>query len=329
MISRWMKMETRSENLGQDLKAWAADQLHVEPGTAPEKIRAAYLRQLQDKNGGPNLAAREALLILTGRTNAARPTLALEATEQKLHVEIDRFASRFFSMAIADRRAEWERLRSCGQGFVRVDCRLAALRPGLYIVVPRLEPNTEQSALVSMICELFTLQPVARAARRQTILADALRGGRGSRWIRAANLLRQNHKAIAALEPELIGRLADAEALAEEQQRLAAKMRKLARPPAASGSGSGSNLKWAWIMLVVVGILIRAATSTAPPNRIIRQTPAFQPASRPDLDEFLKNKKFRIVKNGDKMEIKVVPDEEPVLPDKKAAEPPKNKQDSP
>src|SRR5262249_642073 len=118
----------------------------------------------------------------------------------------------------------------------------------------------------------------------------------------------------------------DAEALANEQQQVAAKMRKLARPPANSASGSGSNYKWVWIILVVAGFLARAVSnpsSNAPSNKQFLPPPSIQQAPLPKLDEFLKNKKFRFVEKDGKMKIEAVPDDE------KAAAPPEKIKDSP
>src|SRR5580658_3091233 len=140
-------MASRSESLAQDLKAWAADQLHLEPECAQAQARAAFLRQVQLDNGEVGPAPREALLILTGRSHAARPALALAAAEESLQRELDDFAARFFSLGIGDRKAEWARLKARGQGFVRADMRLAALRVGLDITLPVFGSGTKVEKL--------------------------------------------------------------------------------------------------------------------------------------------------------------------------------------
>jgi hypothetical protein len=245
-------MATRSRTLGQDLKAWAADQLQVDTNAPPEHVRAAYLRQVQHENGAPNLTAREALLILTGRTNAARPALALEAAEEALRREVDDFASRFFSLAIAERTAEWENLKARGQGFVRVDARLTALRPGIHIVLPPLDNDSQIGELVSAVGKLFVLRPAARAAARQALLNDANRQGSWHAWAEAAQMLRKNHKAIAVLEPDLIARLADARVLAKQKAQLNRKMQKAA-PRAEAVGAAGKSYSWGWVAAAVLG----------------------------------------------------------------------------
>jgi hypothetical protein len=191
-------MTPSRESLGQDLKAWAADQLHVSAGSSPEEVRAAYLRRVQHNNGGPNLSAREALLILTGRASAARPALALEAAEEKLHGEVEAFADRFFAFPIAERKAQWDRLWARGQGLVRVAARLTALQPGIYIIVPHLDRNSPLGQLTWAACKSFVLRAAARAAYRRAFLDDADRQRQWQAWKQAALYLRSNHRALAA-----------------------------------------------------------------------------------------------------------------------------------
>jgi hypothetical protein len=320
---------TPPENLGQDLKAWAADLLQVEPAAAPAAVRAAYYRQVQRDNGVINLPAREALLILTGRHNAARPTLALDFAEEKLRREVDAFASRFFSLAIADRRAEWDRLKARGRGFVRVDARLAALRPGLWVVLPALNPEFAEAQLLALVTELFVLRPSARAARRQTFLAKAGRPGSRPFWGRAATALRNHHKAVAALEPELIARLADAEVRAEEKHQLGRKMQQAARPePAAAGSGQ-SRSRWWWpaaivailSLLRVLGSSMSSSSSSSPPPA---PQPAFQaPAPQFNPNQLPRGQKVQKWKDGDQWRLKVAPKAEAM------GDAPRDKQDPP
>ena len=59
-----------SKSLSRDLETWAATQLQIETGATEAQIRSAYLRLALHENSAANLSAREAFLILTGRTNA-------------------------------------------------------------------------------------------------------------------------------------------------------------------------------------------------------------------------------------------------------------------
>lgn len=293
-------MGTRSRTLGHDLKAWAADQLQVDLGAPPEHVRAAYLRKVQHENGSPNLTAREALLILTGRTNAARPALALEAAEEALRREVDDFASRFFSLPIAERKAEWEYLQMRGQGFVRVDARLTSLRPGLHIALPQVDRDPHVAELVSAVARLFVLRPAARAAARQTLVNDANRQGTWRVWADAAQRLRRNHKAIAVLEPDLIARLADDRTLAKQKAELHRKMKKAV--PAAETAGSGGRTyTLGWVAAALLGCMMclrilgtgtsSSKTNFAPPPKApdfilenINKDRVFRGENRPELD---------------------------------------------
>jgi hypothetical protein len=272
-------MATPSDSLGQDLRAWAADQLQVAVNALPETVRAAYLRSVEHDNGAPNLHAREALLILTGHTNAARPVLALEGVEDDLQRETDDFAARFFTLAAEERKTTWDRLHARGQGFVRVAARLAALRPGLWVDLPDLDRHTDLGRLAALVCQLFTLRPLARAARRHAFLAGVKREGKWELWARAANRLRAAHGALAALEPEFISQLADVEARVEKTQQLQERMRQVARSAPAPQKKTG----WWPIALVVFVVLgaLRAFNSGAPssPPRTI------PPLQRPNLQD--------------------------------------------
>jgi hypothetical protein len=287
-------MATRSESLGQDLKAWAADQLQVAVGSAPPEVRAGYLRQTRNEFGAPNLNAREALLILTGRT-CARPALALEAAELQLHREMDDFASRFFSLPIAERKAEWERLHIRGRGFVRVDARLEALRPGIYIMVPHFDPDSLMAELTSVICELFVLRPQARAARRQDFSRESQSARQGSRLIKAAKSLRKQHAAIAALEPELIARLADSKTLVRQQKKLGRRMRRVGWSPRTKMSA------WQVIFVVcVIGGVFLGAFKAAPPPKKFPFQQNFNDPRLPNykwVPEFDPNDKNKIIKS--------------------------------
>jgi hypothetical protein len=275
---------TNPATLGQDLKAWAADQLQVEPGAPPGQVRAAFLRQVQTENGTVDLAAREALLILVGRPNAARPGLALEAAELALDRAVDEFASRFFALGIAERKVVWEGLKARGQGFVRVDARLAALRPGLYLVLPPLDRHSPAGQLVSAIRKLFVLRPADRAAARQAWLneADSLRQWQA--WVEAARQLRRDHPATAELEPELMSRLADAQVVAEQKAKLNHRMRQAARAETAGAAKQGNSRWWAWSVAVACLTCARLACTGPFSSR-----PEVPPNERRDVNFDLKD----------------------------------------
>ena len=297
-------MAGRSENLAHDLKAWAADQLHVGPDCAPAQIRAAFLRRVHLDNGALNLAAREALLILTGR-NAARPALALEAAEEKLQLEVDDFATRFFSLAIAERRDEWTRLRARGQGFVRVDARLAALRVGLDVILPSFQRDTPAQHLVSIVGELFVLRPAARSARRKVVLDEVKPSGQLNAWARAAVLLRTTYSA-AALEPELLAALAESTERVDDKRQLNRTMRK-AVDPAPAGR---PNKSWLWVIVVIAGFASKMFLSldrTPPgPNPNVAPVPEFNAPRNFDAKDLLKNLKFKKAKDGQGWELEAV-----------------------
>ncbi len=271
------------------------------------------------------------MLILTGRGNAARPTLALQAAEEKLQREIDDYASRFFSLPIAERKAEWESLQARGQGFVCVAARLAALRPGIYIVMPYFERESV-SQVAALACKLFVLRPSARSAARQAALDQAKGQDKWPLWNKAADFLRAKHPAIAALEPRLIAKLADGDVEAEERRRLQRQMRKAARTAAAANKTPQSWGKW--VAIIVVIMLLRGfasmVSSTKPNPGFNPNQPAFKAPPPIDLDEFLRKNNVQFPKVQDNGNIKFGPDEPVLDKDKGIPKPvPKDKQDPP
>jgi hypothetical protein len=293
-----MTMPGPAESLGHDLEAWAAEELRIDVSAPAEAVRAAYLRQVEHDNGGPNLSAREALLILTGRSSAARPVLALETAEQGLQQEVDAFAARFFKLGLAERKAEWEQLRGRGRGLARIEARLAALRLGLDIVLPQLHPDLPLGQLMTLVCELFVLRPAARAALRHTRLQEIHRGQDVTAWMQAATALRKSHAAIAALEPELVARLADGVKRKAEQRKLNRKMHNKALL-----AGVGSNRTYLWILLVVLlgasSTLSRIATDVNKASRSAPQKTEIVPrhlendGQGKDLNQFIDKLKKR------------------------------------
>jgi hypothetical protein len=262
-------MTTRPSTLGDDLKAWAYDQLGVKPGFGADEVLRAYLRQVQHDNGNPNLTARDALLILTRQLKSARPTLALEAAEEALQRAVDDFAGRFFGLSVADRQAEWENLKARGQGFVRVDARLSALRAGVASVVPNAQGDPALGELIATISRLFVLRPAARAAARQAWLHEAHQSGQWDALVTVAVRLRQRDPALTALEPELLAALVDGRASAAERAQLQRRMRKAAktRPAAASVTGNGSSWVWRLAPFAILFFCSRVGSCNSWQNR--------------------------------------------------------------
>jgi hypothetical protein len=262
------------DTLGQDLRAWAADELQVEPTASPEAVRAAYYRQVQRDNGAVNLPAREALLILISRNGAARPTLALEDVEDDLLGELDEFAGRFFSLPVAERTARWQNLMARGQWFVRAGARLDALRAGLDVVVPEFGGDSPLGPLAALVCELFVLRPQDRAARRDQFAAE-MEECQGDRWQKenwssAALTLRNDHPAIANLDPLLISHFTGE--WQDEKRKVARRLR--VRKFVGRLSLAWSAVKWCgsllwaltlllgaclWFALVVCGVVVGVA----------------------------------------------------------------------
>ncbi|HZZ81703.1 MAG TPA: hypothetical protein VFE62_24590 [Gemmataceae bacterium] len=279
-------MMKRADNLSQELKAWAANELQVTPECTPAEARAAFLRLMRFDNGVINLGMREAMLLLTGRARGIRPTLAMEAVEQKIANEVEDFAHRFFTMPLGERRAEWARLRACGQGFPRVDARLAGLKPGLDVTLPKYPNDEPATKLAETIGELFVLRSAARAARRQSFLEEARRSRDGA-WARAARTLQSLHP-VAELDPEVLSRLCQGSTCAD-QKELNRNMRKADATVATVANdpgGGGGTSRWPWAIVVVIGLtVVRLLASSRTPPAPNVPPPAPPQFNRPDFNK--------------------------------------------
>jgi hypothetical protein len=128
---------------------------------------------------------------------------------------------------------------------------LTALRASLEVAQPYSADDPQLGELVATVCKLFVQRPAARAAARQAWLHEAQQDGQWQMWVQAAQRLRKRYPALAALEPEVLARLADSRALASEKAQLQRSMRKAARaaPTAASGQGKAS---WWWLPAAIM-----------------------------------------------------------------------------
>lgn len=210
---------------GTAWKAWAAQQLGVDAGAAPDEVRAAFLRRAWEGSGIQDPADRAALLVLDGRCGDRMALLSVPAAEADLDRAVEAFAGRFFTLAPRERQEAWGRLRARAEGFVRATARLTALCPGLGTAVPDCDSDPALARLAAAVCELFVLRPLARSQRRQAVLeVDAAPPARAA-WVAAANELRKRHRDLARLEPELLARLASEDQRLKLKERLNRKMR--------------------------------------------------------------------------------------------------------
>ena len=125
-------------------------------------------------------------------------------TEPGLSVaeRVEDFARQFWSLAPAERAAEWMALSR--QARDAAASRLLALQPGLEVATHALsDPDAEEVAVLAR--ELFLLPPRERAVRRnEWLLANASRHGELAQAVKPITRLRPD---LVALDPQLFARL--------------------------------------------------------------------------------------------------------------------------
>ncbi len=256
---------------------WAARSLGLPEGIDEASARASLLREVAADGFVPPLSRQTAWTTLCN-PSAAPPDAARRAAEVRLGGEIDDFAAEFFDLPPAERNRRWQALAARAAGTAPFVARLAALEPGLNVVLPS-ESDPKVSRLATAIASLFVLAPLARATQRQAIF-NGMKTDMAD-WEAAARVVDKKAPAVAALDPQLMdaikswrklqGRLEQARAGARVRPRSTAKVAAAPAPTPSGGSGlSGRAL--IWIAFVVIGGGAKvcsglSSNSSTPPQR--------------------------------------------------------------
>jgi hypothetical protein len=246
---------------------WAAEELGVAAGAAPDVVRGAFLRRLAETDFVPPPAALRAYRHLAeGRPLRAENACAehvLLAEEDRLRTEVEDFAEQFFTLAPPERRQRWLALTERCRWSPPLAARLLGLEAGLGVdlsEVPDADPLAAR--LARQVGELFVLRPADRAQRRRAFLARM--GGEADAWERAARRLDESHPAVASLAPELLDRLMEWSATQKELARARKRPRRGASAAGTSGPSGGSGggrFPWYVIFFIIMGLswLVRSA----------------------------------------------------------------------
>jgi hypothetical protein len=249
-----------------DLAGWARRKLAVGENLTPTAGHARILRDLATASLVPSTDWHEAFeIIYRPARGCYRSGRGLWDEEARLRNDVEAFATEFFRLEPLIRRDRWETLAGECQAFPRLAARLECLRPGLDVAVAPVSPKEDQLRwLVEHATELFILRPPERAARRQTLLAEL--GDKASTLEGATRQLQKRFPELAALEPNLIGRLAT-------WSKIEKSVRKAAKRQGGGTSGtsrSGAGLTWVGVLVAMVllrGLSYLSHTST-PTNYI-------------------------------------------------------------
>jgi hypothetical protein len=292
----------------------AAGVLGLPPDARAADAAGAFLAALPRAEFVPGGDAVAALNVLA-RVSAPRDADGETEPGLTLADEVEDFARRFWSLAPAERLAEWVALGERAPDEA-VTARLLALQPGLEVATHVLsDPDSEEVAVFAR--ELFLLQPRGRAVRRnEWLLANAARHEELSR---AADRIRKLRPDVVALDPHLFARLSaqfDAAAFASaanaeplggaqlveirlaEPSSVEKRVAEAAKAPVQSAIGWGGS----WIFIVGLIMLVRmCAAVTRPdsdrPNPSVRPPEWKYPAPNPSFEQHPKQTvPFRVMR---------------------------------
>jgi hypothetical protein len=188
------------------------------------------------------------------------------AEEEELREEAAQLAVSFFSLAPAERQRRWRALAERCTRFPLVAGRIRELAAGLDVdpgAVADADPLVQQ--LAEKTAELFVLGFAARAEGRKTMLSG-MRLAIGP-WEAAARRLERQYPKVAALEPDLVSRLANWTATHGRRKRV-----RLPSAAAHEATTFGQSVKpWSLPVAIVIALLLyyaafypKRSTSTNP-----------------------------------------------------------------
>lgn len=168
------------------------------------------LAQLEDAAYLPPAAWHDAIELLAEGDQSSelnsqtRPALCREI-EDGLRAEIDQFTGRFFSIAPADRRAQWHDLAQRAHVSPSARARLALLKPGIDVQPSALEigESPRGAKLAEMVLQFFPLDASSRRRLIGCLLATMF--DEPHEWEAAAHRLAAVQPEMAALVPEFLG----------------------------------------------------------------------------------------------------------------------------
>jgi hypothetical protein len=272
-----------TEATAPDLSGWARRVLGDAVDGAPG--RAAVLRGLAGHEFVPPPAWQEAFEVACRPTRGGAPLQGVQDEEKRLRAVVDAFAATFFHLTPPARRGRWQALQAKCRPFPRLAARLEALQPGLEADPAGLSDRDSQVRwLAEQAAALFVLRPPDRAVRRQQLLAGL--GARGPRLEAAAIRLQKRSPALAALEPDLVGRLAS---WSKTQKALGKAFNP--KPARAERTTSGSAAgALGWVAVMLVSMCFRGLSSRSPNYELphyqsapIPTRPRYEPTADPLL----------------------------------------------
>jgi hypothetical protein len=273
-------------NRAAGLSERAAATLGIAPNAPPAAARAAFLRRLTAAGLVPPPEWRSAVRVLIGYQARGPAALAdplvNAAADDSLCVDVETFATFYWSLRPVERRDRWRSLLDRCSFDLVLGARLHHLERGLDLecIPPNADPSRTEE-LAGIVRSLFVLKPAEQATRRREQIA-ALRAP-ASAWANAARQILEFQPALAALEPALIERLTTpcrsgtgwATAVSQPSWgfrvqgglQIPRESRQPARQPPAKTRSLGRVLVLIGLVLSLVRLVAGSATTAPPVNR--------------------------------------------------------------
>lgn len=252
-------------------RRWAADLLGVPEDAPAAEARRAYLRKLREHEFLPPPYLRHACGVLVGEV---APSAAEEAwrpaEEERLRGEVAAFVTVFFELDVPVRRERWNALWTRCAAVPLLVSLLRALQVGLEVNTRGGPADQTFPGMLARELRLnFGLPPVFWAGSWQRFLReieDPAAAGSRRDWEKAARYLQAEWPALVALNPELVGHVA------QLRRRLQARGKLRSQRQHQDGSPAKpllSSWNWLFIAAVVISSVIRIGmgTSDKPPSR--------------------------------------------------------------
>jgi len=258
-------------------RRWACEQLGIDASLSSPLVRQALFDRVRDEAFFPAPEACEAIDVIAGRAadvdSVRDESVFRRQCERSLVGQVEAFAESYFQTPPAERRARWDALFEEGRSFPVVRHRLFELEGALDYQVALPEGTSPAvSALVQMVCGLYTAPPALRGLMRRGFLARAAQDD-PRELETAARSLSQNLPWWPWLDRRLIDELAQA---AERRKRvIAARQKKKLRLPQQPVTPSPERSSALWIVLAMVGAVLGFLI------RSERKEPPDRPPTRP------------------------------------------------
>ncbi len=272
-----------------DNRDWARNVLSVPADATPAQKAAVLLTRLEETEFVPPPQWEQAMLLLTAKPprelcKRYHWEALLRSRELTLKTEIDRLASEFFSLPVAERHTRWRVLMEKCEFSIPLRARLEGLVDGLDVTFPLVQGNLPLPVfqLAQEIGRAFVLPPSERIACHEEILRRAESDPKA--WQGTAQQFRKSCPQIVSLAATLIDTLADYVRLRKMANKLEARKRAALARAAKQSAGGRSWSVWLLPLIIVAVNAGRLFTPSSSPSEKIAVPRAAPPTSNSSMN---------------------------------------------